>query len=365
MRLLVLTADYVPRPWSGIGTAVAVQAAALARQGVDVDVVVSEDRVSAQASASGGASVHALTPTRFPVRLEGVDVVHLHSLGLGELALRIRDRFGIPLVYTAHSSVHAELSDHNCRSAWGDVQAAMIAAADHVVFPSSCERELAVRRSGALRRRSSVHPNGVERSRAASRPETRTGPVVFAGRFAATKGLELLEAIVDLLRDRPEIRFALAGGHGDAEGLRRVTALAARHPGRCRVVGWLSPPALDRLFRSAALVVVPSRYEPFGLVALEAMRAGAPVLAAATGGLREVVRPGSGGELVVSRRPEEWRQAIVALWESPARRATLSRRGPRYVAARFDPDVLARSLIAKVYRPLSRRPAVVALGAAS
>ncbi len=174
--------------------------------------------------------------------------------------------------------------------------------------------------------------------------------MVFAGRFARTKGIDLLAMIVRRLAGR--YRFVLAGGHGDAHGHRITAALAADCGEACRVVGWLDREALDRLFAGAGLVLIPSEYEPFGLVALEAMRAGAPVLAAGVGGLVDAVGPESGGRLVYSRDPRVWCAAIDEILGTPALRRELRRRGPAYVALRHDPVRLARRLVDDVYRPL-------------
>jgi glycosyltransferase involved in cell wall biosynthesis len=289
---------------------------------------------------------------RFPSAPERFDVVHLHSLGFAELALQLQAKFGLPLVYTSHSSVHAELPRWSRTSGWGSVQDRVLARSDHVLFPSLAERTATVARLPGLEHRSSVHRNGSVRAPSPPPAAARTGPVVFAGRFSESKGLSLLSEVVDRLAGQPGIRFTFAGGHGDEQGRRIVTELVERHPDRCRVSGWLAPPALEQLFAAASMVVVPSRYEPFGMVALEAMRVGAPVLAAATGGLREVVGPGSGGLLVHSRRAEDWCAAIVHLWNAPELRATLAQRGPAYVAEHFDPDTLARALVERIYQPL-------------
>ena len=119
--------------------------------------------------------------------------------------------------------------------------------------------------------------------------------------------------------------------------------------------GWLTRPALERLFASAALVVAPSRYEPFGLVPLEAMRLGTPVLAARTGGLIDNVGPESGGYLVSSHEPDAWCDAALAVLDNPEIGAALSRRGPRFVATRFDPRKRATELIELIYAPLGCR----------
>ena len=348
MRVLVLTADYPPRVWSGIGGAVALQAEAAARQGVEVDVLLPPGQAVARV---GAARVHELSASRFPLTAPDFDLVHLHSLGFSELALQLRSRFGLPLVYTAHASLRDEVPAFARRSGWAAAQDRILARSDHVLFPSESERRRAPIPAG----RASVLPNGAEPT---SVRGSADGPIVFAGRFAESKGVLLLREIVERLASRPGPSFVLAGGHGDEPGERAVELLVRRFPGRCRRVGWLGRQALDRLFAEASIVLVPSRYEPFGMVALEAMRVGTPVLAASVGGLREVVRQGSGGVLVESPTADSWCAAIRHLLSRPDLRAELARRGPRYVAANYDADRLARTLVERVYRPLvERRPA--------
>jgi 1,4-alpha-glucan branching enzyme len=178
------------------------------------------------------------------------------------------------------------------------------------------------------------------------------GPIVFAGRFTGSKGIALLGAIGHRLLKDYRCRFVLAGGHGDDLGHRIVTELAAAFPRTCQAVGWLSRDATDELFSRAGVVVVPSRYEPFGMVALEAMRVGAPVLAAGVGGLLDAVGPGSGGRLVHSRDPERWCRAILEILDSPSLQSELHAAGPDYVTRWYHPRRLAERLSEQVYGAL-------------
>jgi glycogen synthase len=180
--------------------------------------------------------------------------------------------------------------------------------------------------------------------------QTPDGPIVFAGRFARSKGVELLAALIPRVLARRRCRFILAGGHGDAASSRVISDIARRFPGDCSIVGWLERDALDRLFARASLVLVPSCYEPFGLVALEGMRVGAPVLAAAVGGLAEIVTEESGGRLVQSRDPERWCNQILEIMSTPSLTKKWRERGPQYVATRFDSVRLAKQLWDVAYR---------------
>ncbi len=358
-RLLVLTADYPPDPWSGIGVAVERQARSLAELGAEVHVLVAAgpERPAPRASSTGRLSVSPLSSRRFPVDPRAFDVVHVHSLALADLALELRRRTALPLVYTAHSLVAEELrwggAEASVARSWATVQERLLAASDRVVFLSAAERAAAVRLLPGLAERSVVVPNGLPPSDPVSStvtcPAPAGGPVVFAGRFARSKGIELLGDVVAAVLAREPARFVLAGGHGDATGERVVRDLLRRHPAACAAPGWLSRDRMEALLAGAALVLVPSLYEPFGLVALEAMRAGAPVLAADVGGLRDVVTRGSGGRLVGSRDPERWATEIHEILASAETRALLRERGPRHVREHFDSSRIAGRLLGEVY----------------
>ena len=332
MRVLLLTADYPPHPWSGIGVAVERQARGLAGLGIAVEVLVADGSSS---ESLPGLDVRPLPRDRFPVDPRRFDWVHVHSLRLAELALELRRRFGLPLAATVHGLVHLELPPSPRARRWSDLQRRLLSEVDRAVFVSEPERDAAVAWLPGIAPRSRVVPNAVPLQEI--RPRGTGGPVVFAGRFAASKGLDLLEGLAPLL-DRP---LVLAGGHGDPEG-----EAAARRSGG-RLAGWLSRDEMDDLLGRAALVVVPSRYEPFGLVALEAMALGAPVLAADVGGLREVAAPGSGGRRLASRDPRRWAAEVRELLQSGEAEA-LAAAGPAW-ARRFSPAAVAGRLASHVY----------------
>jgi glycosyltransferase involved in cell wall biosynthesis len=350
MRVLTLTADYLPHPWSGIGTAVAGQCQALSDLGVEVHMLAPA-WAGGEPGVARGVQCHRLGAGRCPVDPARFDVVHLHSLSLAELALEICRRYQLPLVYTAHSLLWEELREVSGAAFWVRVQEQILACAERVVFLTAADREAALARLPGLAGRSAVIPNGIGPAPAAalSRPRS-AGPVVFAGRFTRQKGVPLLDALVRELLPTHALQFVFAGGHGDDAGERLIAGLVADFPQACRQTGWLRREALDDLLGRAALVLMPSEYEPFGLLALEAMRVGAPVLARAVGGLREVAGPGSGGMLVHSNRAADWREATLRILGDAALRARLSRQGPRWVAERYQPGPLAARLLEDVYR---------------
>jgi len=177
-------------------------------------------------------------------------------------------------------------------------------------------------------------------------PEWQPGKrrVLFVGRVDRQKGLDVLLDALALLGDRAHLIVAGAAVLGDSENGK------AAH--NVTYLGWQNPPQLTTLFESADVLVVPSRWEGFGLVAAEAMRAGLPVIASRVGGLPEVVEHGVTG-LVVT--PE----SAVALCEAvrqmdDATLAAMRNAGRKRVTRLFSMDRLHREL-SVVYASTQRR----------
>jgi glycogen(starch) synthase len=153
---------------------------------------------------------------------------------------------------------------------------------------------------GVARRSISVIPNGIDprdldhgdedlaalRARYAE-PDQRL--VLLVGRLVYEKGFHLaLEALAGVRRRFGDVRFVVAGtGTAEKELKTQARSLGLTRHGT--FLGWVGDDRLHSLYRIADLCIVPSIYEPFGLVALEAMASGCPCLVADTGGLREVV----------------------------------------------------------------------------
>jgi glycosyltransferase involved in cell wall biosynthesis len=352
VRLMLLTADYVPEQWSGIGAAVERQAAALSKLGADVHVLYAPPRVGRVPKSAGcrddGVTVHDLWQRHFPIDPRGFNWIHLHSLALSELAFELRRRTGTPLAYTAHSVMARELPGVLEAKFWSGVQRQVMRLSDAVIFLSESERRVALEIEPQLAAHSFVIGNGVD-SQVCATPLGRRDSVMFAGRFTMSKGIAVLAELLPEINRRANVRFVLAGGHGEQQAERLILETSWKLGQRCDLLGWQSREKLDALFAQAAVVLVPSYYEPFGLVAVEAMRMGAPVVAANVGGLGEIIGPGSGGCLVSSYETADWLAQVLEILHSPALRDRLSRQGPAYVARRLNPLHFAARLMEQVY----------------
>ena len=187
-----------------------------------------------------------------------------------------------------------------------------------------------------------------------------TTRVLFVGRLEARKGIDdLLCAVAALAPRRPDVVWQIAGGETrprDVAG--REEEFRSRHRGepwleKVRFLGSVDDATLDQLYRRADLVVLPSRYESFGLVMLESMMHGRPQVSCRVGGIREVVRDGIDGLLVEPQDPAALADAIAGLLDDPGRRAAMGREARLRYESEFTIDEAARRLERILLRPCS------------
>jgi len=302
---------------------------------------------------------------------EPPDVVHSHFWMSGRAALAAAGPLGIPVVHTFHAlgvvkRRHQGARDTSPPERLEEERAVMRGAARIVATCSDEVFELL--REGADRRRCSIVPCGVDtgRFRPTGPAEERRRPrVVCVGRLVERKGVDdVVRALVDL----PGVELVVAGGPdrrrlADDPEARRLDGLA-RELGvadRVDLRGGLPRHEIPPLMRSADAVVCAPWYEPFGIVPLEAMACGVPVVATAVGGMIDTVVDGETGVHVQPRRPEQLAGALAALIADPARRRALGANGVRRARERYTWDRVAAATH-DVYAALAR-PAAAARGA--
>ena len=176
-------------------------------------------------------------------------------------------------------------------------------------------------------------------------PAARPGPTLgFLGRIdEPRKGLRVLrDAMPEILAAHPGAQLLVAGP-GDPDDALRDVSDAVR--ARVHMLGRVSEQDKARALHSVDLFVAPNTGgESFGIVLLEAMASGAPVLASDIDAFRSVLDDGAAGELFVSEDPGSLAKQAAALLADDARRSELSERG-RAVAARYDWEVVARDVL--------------------
>jgi glycosyltransferase involved in cell wall biosynthesis/GT2 family glycosyltransferase len=176
--------------------------------------------------------------------------------------------------------------------------------------------------------------------------------LLFVGRIERRKGLDLLiEALLPLFGAYAELRLDVVGAPVPEEEAytalieRLQDDLAARgHAERVTFHGYVDEAALAAHYAACDVFVVPSRFESFGLIAIEAMRFARPVVAAAVGGLAEIIEPGLTGVLFAPDSADALRLALAGLLADPAERRRMGRHAAAAFAERFTSVVMARNV---------------------
>ncbi len=264
------------------------------------------------------------------------DLVHSHYWLSGWVGQALKARWNVPHVIMFHTlgeaKNRAHLSEHEPEYRIAG-ERLLAQGADRIICASEGEREALVRLYGVPRQRIALVPCGVDTDRFRPLGQARSRrrldlplgePIVlFVGRMEPLKGIDILLRAVAQMEGRFSV---LVVGGDDRDALRRaqLQALAAQL-GISRRVSFLDAVPHDQLplyYSAADVCVVPSYYESFGLVALEAMACGVPVVASRVGGLRETVQDGQTGYLVAWRCPEPFAERLeLLLGNEPLRRS--------------------------------------------
>ncbi|PYE49602.1 glycosyltransferase family 4 protein [Paenibacillus barcinonensis] len=179
--------------------------------------------------------------------------------------------------------------------------------------------------------------------------------VLYAGRVIPGKGVDVLIRAVALLQKHLTVQLVIAG-KGPLQFIRYLRKLARKYNVRVILLGQMKHEQIDQLYRSVDCLVCPSqKHEAFGLVNVEAMASGIPVVASDNGGIREIIQTGKNGYLISSyRQPQSFASSLYQLASSPALAQALGKCGRETAAAQFSWARTAMHLEA-VYTRLIRR----------
>ncbi len=290
------------------------------------------------------------------------DVVHTHTWYMSLAGLLAKELYDCKLVTTVHSLEplrpwkEEQLGRGYNLSSW--VEGTGLQACDAVIAVSK-EMAADIHRHYAIpAERIHVIGNGVDASAFRRREDpalldrlgVRTPYLLFLGRLSKQKGVfDLLEAFKAL---DAKVNLVLVTGAADTEGLVKDLSSALR--GMRRVL-WINRIVTHEeavaLYSSCEVFVCPSRYEPFGIINLEAMACERPVVATNVGGIVEVVEDGVTGILVPPENPGSLARAVDALMKDPQSRSEMGKRGRERVEKEFTWERVARRTV-ELYRGL-------------
>jgi D-inositol-3-phosphate glycosyltransferase len=291
------------------------------------------------------------------------DLVHSHYWLSGQVGWLVRDRWGVPLVHSAHTlakvknNLLAEGDSPEPRArVIGEEQ--VVAVADRLIASTREEADQLVDLYGADRGVVRTIAPGVDLdtftpgSKAAARTRLGLHPelplLLFVGRIQPLKAPDVLLHAAARLREDEPVQLAIVGGPSGS-GLAAPSWLTdlVRDLDLRNTVRFVPPSDRETVadyYRAADITVVPSYTESFGLVALESQACGTPVVAAAVGGLTTAVADGTSGVLVDGHDPDQWAKVIANLLRSPDELARIAGR-TRAHAERFSWDHTTEALL--------------------
>ena len=349
-RILTISWEYPPLIEGGLARHVRKLSEALVELGVEVHVLTRGGDQATVEEEVAGVQIHRIVEPERPTDLAefvtwvermnsdmlaaGVelgdridfDLVHGHDWLVAGACDHLARRFDTPLVTTIHATEygrHQGWVESHPQSHIHGVERWIANRSDRVIACSHFMREQIADIFAVGEERITVIPNGIDpddmpvedpaelarlRSEFAAPDESL---VLLIGRLVYEKGFQLaLEAMPRVIEAVPDTRFLMAGsGTHETELHRQAEELGLMDHGT--FLGWIGDDVLHSLYRISELTVVPSIYEPFGLVALEAMASECPCIAADTGGLREVVPVDGAGLRFRASDPEHLAEAAI------------------------------------------------------
>ncbi len=386
----MLSWEYPPRIVGGISPHVYDLSQQLAAKGVEVHVVTKNTALAPDEEVeASGVHVHRVhldsKPSDFIHEIQLLNVAterrvrtlledwrpggeptlfHAHDWLSLDSARELKYEYNLPLVATVHATEEGRNGGiHNDTQRYIHEQEYWLTyEAWRVIVCSEFMRREATRLFACPEDKVDVVFNGVDAAKFAfkwteqARADWRAKfalpnekIVMYVGRFVREKGIQLLlNAASTILAEQPDTKFLIVGG-GQRDQFERFVRWYGLKD-KVLFTGFMASRSLQQVFRIADVAVFPSLYEPFGIVALEAMAAGTPVVASDAGGLREVVQHDATGTLCYSNNPESLAWAVLEVLSKPERAERLAAQARERLATDFDWGRIADQTIATYER---------------
>lgn len=367
-RVLILSWEYPPRTVGGLSRHVYDLSGALAALGLEVHVLTCPAAETPLYQFDKGVHVHRVNPDELSASefLEWLqqlnagmvriaeeiglgrgyfDLIHAHDWLVRDAAETMASITDIPLVVTIHATEYGRnrglFSD--LQKSINSIENALVNRANRVICCSVYMAREVSQLFGAGPDKIRVIANGVkmenlviDRDQAIRCNQGGRGNIIFLGRLVPEKGLQiLLEAFPLILREIPGACLLVAGrGPYEEELKQKARDLGIDH--RVKFVGFVDDTGRNRILAGADLAVFPSIYEPFGIVALEAMAAGVPMIISDTGGLGEIIEHGVEGYKVQPGRADLLASFACELLINEDLARNFSLRAMKKVLTRYD-----------------------------
>ncbi len=378
-RILMLSWEYPPQTVGGLARHVHDLSCSLAALGDEVHVITCPVSSRGIYSLYRGVHVHRIRPELLTsndfmnwvgqmnngmAELAGklvevfgpFDLVHAHDWLVVEASKQICDQMKLPLVATIHATeygrnhgLHTDLQKH--------IHSLEQELTEQATLLIGCSRYMCQEIARLFKQSTdkiAVIPNGVDpknilpdREKLLSR-SGRDKNILFLGRLVPEKGVQILiEALPTIIQKAGPVKLYIAGkGPYQQELAEQAKSLGVAD--QVHFVGFVNDEDRNKLLDQCDVAVIPSLYEPFGIVALEAMAAGLPVVVSDTGGLHDVIEHGIDGYCVPPGDAAMLAHYITELINNPELAQHFTRQAKRNVAVKFNWRQIASDTL-KVY----------------
>ncbi|KJS01384.1 MAG: glycosyl transferase family 1 [Peptococcaceae bacterium BRH_c4a] len=380
MRVIMLSWEYPPRTVGGLGRHVYDLSRALSQLGIEVHVFTCPARGEPlYAVDDTGVCVHRVDQKELQaadflewlkclnsgmVRLveeTGLSggyysLVHAHDWLVRDAARDIAEKSGLPLVVTIHATEYGRN-----RGIFTDLQSQihgaerdLVSRADGLICCSQYMAREVLRLFGEAPGGIRIIPNGVDvknlvvKYEAVEQMTGRCPKIMFLGRLVPEKGVQVLIEALPMIKGKHPGAVLTVAGKGPYEEDLRNLAHRLGVSDSVDFIGFVNDEGRNRLLAESSVAVFPSTYEPFGIVALEAMAAGIPVVVSETGGLAEIISHGIDGIKVPPGRADILARYVTEILDDPRHAENLRKNAYNKVLGQYSWKQIA-SDTARVY----------------
>lgn len=385
MRVLIFSWEYPPHMVGGLGQHVYDLSRFLAKKNITVHIITPRVKGSPDYQADSGVYIHRVgspmkdernfkswtftfnsEAIRESVRISSAigkfDLVHAHDWLVAYAGRSVAKIFETPLVTTIHATEHGRnLGLHNrMQSEINEIEKNLALEADRIICCSKYMKEEICTLFDTSEDDLTIIPNGVDPElfvKLPAKPKFKIADndrvVFFIGRLVPEKGVwQLIQAFHQVLYKVPDAKLFI-GGKGPMKSALDKLAADLGIAEKIFYTGFLKEDMRNYLYAKAQVAVFPSLYEPFGIVALEAMATNTPVIVGNVGGLAEIVQDGENGLTVAAGSVDELARAIIKLLSDADTAAKLKTNGSQTIRTIYSWDAIADSTISVYERVLS------------
>ncbi len=378
MKILMLTWEYPPRIVGGIARVVHDLSKRLIKDGHEVTVVTYRDNADVpEYENDKGVNVYRVDnymihpnnfidwilqlnfnlvskATEIINKEGGFDVIHAHDWLVANAAKALKNAYGIPVVATIHATEAGRNSGiHDDTQRYiNDTEWMLTYEASEVIVNSNYMKNELQRLFGLPYEKINVIPNGInlsnfigiERDYDFRRQYAMDNEkiILYVGRLVYEKGIQhLIAAMPKVLSNYHDAKLIIAGRGGMMDELRQEASNLGLND-KIYFTGYLDSKQVQKMYKCADVAVFPSTYEPFGIVALEAMLAGVPTVVSDVGGLDEIVTHGVDGMKAYAGNANSIADSITALLYDHQLATNVSKKAKQKVKEQFNWEKIAQ-----------------------